>query len=134
MNSRRKPGRQPSNGYQPGWMFGRILDVIGLFTSFRQSGMKQSSCISETVEAIRREGPGYRISDTCIRCILANYHGKDSLAGLIVRRKPQEQFEREVEAWPAEARELYGNKALIGSWEFTIGPTPQYRRVNAANR
>ena len=110
----------------------RILLVIDWFTYFRKQGIKRSSCITETVNLIRREYPKIPISDRTARRILAEYQGANSEHAVRMDRKSQEEVDRQSAALHEQVQELFGCKRLVHVSVISLGPSPKHSRSNAA--
>jgi hypothetical protein len=147
--SQTKRGRPPRNGTEPGWTFGRILLVIDEFDRLRSSGDKHSAAIADAVVNLKKRCPGFNVSESEVRRILARYRPKGA-RGLVltaIRLSPAEL--EQLEAASDQMCELARDLKLPPGWKLEVPPSkwkakqvyliafaprPQYPRSNARAR
>ena len=130
----RKRGRPKSNGVKPFTVLFRELVVLYKHRELRESGMKRSSAIRETIDFMRKEHPEIKISETGVKRILAKHERPNSRDAIIVTKKPQDQVNREFGVLHPEIQEFLGGKPPINVMPFRFGSSPKYRRSNARSK
>jgi hypothetical protein len=112
-----KRGRPPTNGCQRREVFFRVIEVLYFYNQRRSAGAKHSCAVSETVQALKGK---YRVSETCVKRILAEWQGVGQKTVFTVSKPTSDHIF------------VLDGKKCRTTLTLGIGPRPNYPRVNAA--